>query len=159
MNARDSPTTGVQAGALNDASYPFGPHSLDGPFICINDKEHYGGLCMSGEMVTMQGNKCSQCRNMKRATTDESLDLGSAFGPGDVDYDCVNKPIYGCTEAVYRAGAKCSKCIALNRPVDGRLALHPDSLYPQAGDQTPSQNADYDEGGPLVHNPNQPGDE
>ena len=31
--------------------------------------------------------------------------------PADIDFDCVNKPIYNCPEQVSRAGAKCSECV------------------------------------------------
>lgn len=37
-------------------------------------------------------------------------DPGRDFSLAD-QFDCVNKPLYGCAERVNRAGAKCSRCI------------------------------------------------
>ena len=44
-----------------------------------------------------------------------SLNIHGAQGPGGnfapADFDCVNKPLYNCTERVDRAGARCSECL------------------------------------------------
>lgn len=147
----------LHAETFNESTGTFVPHSLDGPFWCCNDKV-YGGICESGIKVVIQGDRCGECARMDRPKR-KKASLGGSIGPADVDFDCVNKPQYGCTEAVSRAGAKCSKCRHLNRPVDGKLALHPNSLYLQDGFETSHEDADFDEGDPFIHNPTRPGDE
>lgn len=46
---------------FQDPTWPFVPHSLDGPFLCCNN-EQYGGVCRSEEKVVKQGDRCSECR-------------------------------------------------------------------------------------------------
>ncbi|KAF6228888.1 hypothetical protein HO133_007000 [Letharia lupina] len=80
----------------------------------------------------------------------QSFNLGGDPAPADVDYFCVNKPIYDCPEKVDRAGAKCSLCKNLKRPVGGTLALHHDSFCAHDGTQTFKEDAEHDSGDPQV---------
>lgn len=145
---------------FQDPTWPFVPHSLDGPFLCCNN-EQYGGVCRSEEKVVKQGDRCSECRSMGRESTCLSSSLVGDAGPMNDGYDCVNKPRYGCIESVSRAGARCSLCVKEKRPSGGRSALHPNSFYVHDGTQSCNENADYDEIDPqvLIRNPARPGDE
>ena len=123
----------LREGTFNDSAWPVVPHSLDGPFLCINNVR-YGGRCNSTLKVKMQGQKCSEChvrsyptsslihihprllaemsKNMNRGSMCDSFSLGS--DPAEVDFDCVNKPRYGCPEKSYMALTKCRECIVRN---------------------------------------------
>ena len=94
--------------------------------------------------------------------------------PADT-FDCVNKPLYDCPKGVDRAGARCSLCLvrtaersvfdihfkclvgelkmlillkSLNRPVGGRVALHPTSAYDQYDTGAPNRDAKYNDSDP-----------